>query len=132
MDERHLLAAARYVERNPVRARLCVRPQEWPWSSATAHLAGGDDALVTVRPRLELVPDWEAFIGGADDERLHERLRGHASTGRPLGSDAFIDSLERLLARALKRKKPGPKTQARDRDTGDLFSEAELSKLSRN
>jgi putative transposase len=83
MDERHLLAAARYVERNPVRARLCARPQDWPWSSAAAHLAGGDDALVTVRPLLELVPGWETFIGGADDERLDERLRGHASTGRP-------------------------------------------------
>ena len=26
MDERHLLAAVRYVERNPVRARLCAQP----------------------------------------------------------------------------------------------------------
>jgi putative transposase len=58
MDERHLLAAARYVERNPVRARLCARPQDWPWSIAAAHLAGGDDALVTVRLLLELVPGW--------------------------------------------------------------------------
>ena len=57
MDERHLLAAARYVERNPVPSRLCARPHEWPWSSAMAHLAGGNDALVTMRPLLELVPD---------------------------------------------------------------------------
>jgi hypothetical protein len=37
MDERHLLAAARYVERTPVRARLCAKRQDWPWSSARAH-----------------------------------------------------------------------------------------------
>ncbi len=47
MDERHLIAAAQYVERDPVRARLCVRPQDWPWSSAAAHLAAPDDSLVT-------------------------------------------------------------------------------------
>jgi putative transposase len=50
MDEQHLLAAVRYVERNPVRARLCARPEGWPWSTAAAHLAGRDDALVSVRP----------------------------------------------------------------------------------
>jgi len=125
MDERHLLAAARYVERNPVRARLCARPQDWRWSSAAAHLARRDDALVTVRPLLELIPDWDAFIGGADDDKLNELLRGHASTGRPLGTDAFVESLERRLARSLKRKKPGPKTRERDCCTGDLFGEGE-------
>ncbi len=101
MDERHLLAAARYVERNPVRARLCASPQDWPWSSAAAHLAGRDDSLVTVRPLLELVDDWEAFIGGSDDDRLNDLLCGHASTGRPFGTDAFVESLERSLARPL-------------------------------
>jgi putative transposase len=64
-----------------------------------------------VRPLLGLVPDWEAFIGEADDETFNELLRGHASTGRPLGADSFAESLGRLLAGSLKRKKPGPKTQ---------------------
>jgi putative transposase len=39
MDEAHMMAAARYVELNPVRARLARRADEWPWSSAHAHLA---------------------------------------------------------------------------------------------
>lgn len=34
MDEKYLLACARYVELNPVRARLVKRPQDWAWSSA--------------------------------------------------------------------------------------------------
>jgi hypothetical protein len=80
MDEQHLLAAARYVERNPVRARLCARPQDWPWSSAAAHLKASDDALVSVRPLLELVPNWAAFIGEDEDDRL----RGGRTRARPL------------------------------------------------
>jgi putative transposase len=40
MDEPHLLAAARYVELNPVRAGLVAKAGDWPWSSAQAHLRG--------------------------------------------------------------------------------------------
>ena len=33
-DEGHLAAARRYVRENPVKARLCERAEDWPWSSA--------------------------------------------------------------------------------------------------
>lgn len=55
MDEEHFLAAARYVALNPVRARLAERPQDWPWSSVHAHLAGKDDEVVRVKPLLQRV-----------------------------------------------------------------------------
>jgi putative transposase len=32
--ERHLRAACRYILDNPVRAGLCDKPGDWPWSSA--------------------------------------------------------------------------------------------------
>jgi putative transposase len=38
MDERHLLAAFRYVERNPVDAGLVEREEDWEWSSSRYHL----------------------------------------------------------------------------------------------
>ncbi len=109
MDETHLLAAARYIELNPVRARLRRRPEAHPWSSAKAHLAGRDDDLVTVAPLLALVPDWTAFLaeGLAEDEATG--LRAHERTGRPLGGDAFIKTLERRLGRSLAPRKRGPK-----------------------
>jgi putative transposase len=50
MDEPHLLAAARYVELNPVRAQLVAYAGDWRWSSARAHLSGRDDGLVKVSP----------------------------------------------------------------------------------
>src|SRR5574338_230484 len=49
MDETHLIAAARYIALNPVRARHVAQPQDWAWSSARGHLGGRDDALVKVR-----------------------------------------------------------------------------------
>ena len=32
--DRHYDAVLRYVDENPVRAGLCAKPEDWPWSSA--------------------------------------------------------------------------------------------------
>jgi putative transposase len=52
MKEAHLAAAVRYVELNPVRARLVSQAKDWKWSSAHAHLKGADDMLVRVEAML--------------------------------------------------------------------------------
>jgi len=109
MDETYLLAAARYVEMNPVRAHLAPDAASWPWSSAQAHLAGIDDQLVKVAPLLEMAGDWRLFLAGAGEDEQINDLRKHERTGRPLGPEAFLDRLESALDRPLKRGKPGPK-----------------------
>ena len=108
----HLAAAARYVELNPVRAKLATEPEDWPWSSARAHLAGRDAGALSVRPLLDGVGDWRAFLDGGLGEEALEALRRHERTGRPLGSTAFVERLERMLGRSLKKRKPGPKRAA--------------------
>lgn len=107
MDEDHLLAAARYVALNPVRARLVKRAEAWPWSSVAAHLAGRDDRLVTVRPLLDRIPDFAAMLRTNADDPAFEPLRAAERTGRPLGSRAFIARLERKLMRDLAPRKRG-------------------------
>jgi len=37
-SEEHLAAAIRYVLENPVRAGLCDRPEDWPWSGTRTAL----------------------------------------------------------------------------------------------
>jgi putative transposase len=110
------------VERNPVRARLCARPEDWPWSSARAHLTGADDELLSVRPLLELISDWDRFIGAPDAPGIADLLHAHAGTGRPLGPDVFVEALEQRLRRPLKRQQPGPKPAPRDAHTRNLFA----------
>jgi putative transposase len=112
MDEAHLLACARYVELNPVRAGLVARAEEWPWSSAAAHLAGRDDALVRVAPTLEIVADWRGLLDQGLDDADRDAFRHSARTGRPLGSAAFVADLETRTGRTLARQKPGPKPGA--------------------
>ena len=116
MDEAHLLGAARYVELNPVRAKLVRRAGDWRWSSARAHLGGKDDRLVTARPLLDLVPDWEDFLRGGLREDEREAIRAGERTGRPLGSPAFLKRLEKRLGRSLAKAKPGPKPKGERAD----------------
>ena len=108
MDDEHLYRAVRYVELYPVAAKLCRRPEEWPWSSAAAHLCGKNDDLVDVSPMLALVPDWMDYLAeGLDNEP--EVFSRHERTGRPLGSDSFVTGLEKLCGRRLRPAKAGRK-----------------------
>ena len=47
---RHLLSCMRYIELNPVRARLVRRPENYPWSSYAANAALQTDDLITPHP----------------------------------------------------------------------------------
>jgi putative transposase len=106
MDEKHLWAALRYVERNPVRANLVTRPQDYEWSSAAAHVRAHD-----VGPNSLL--DWQFYTQSGGQERWIEMLAEPEElitirtlqlgtfTGRPVGSDSFIAKLEEQLGRPL-------------------------------
>ncbi len=112
MDGAHLLACARYVELNPVRANLVNAAADWPWSSAQAHLAGRNDSLVATAPLLGMAPDWTEFLDAGLSEAEHRALQGGERTGRPLGSADFTADLERRLGRALAPQKRGRKPSA--------------------
>jgi putative transposase len=107
MDEPYLLGAARYVQLNPVRAGLVASAEDSPWSSASAHLAGRDDALVQVAPLLAIIGDWRALLDSALAEEQLRELREHGRTGRPLGSGPFLERLESMVGRVLRARKGG-------------------------
>jgi len=112
MDERYLLAAARYVELNPVRAGLAKDPATYPWSSAGAHTKGNNDKLVAVQPLLDITDNWREFLAGGITEEEYKTLRRHERTGRPLGDEKFVIMLEQKLCKILIPQKGGrPKKQ---------------------
>jgi putative transposase len=111
LDGRHLLAAVRYVERNPVRARLCGKAWDYAWSSAAAHVRGRDDDLVKTAPLRGLVPNWKEYLRQECSESELAALRRHERTGRPLGADRFVRKLESLLGRSLFPGKAGRKAK---------------------
>jgi len=111
MDESHLAHAVRYVSLNPVRAGLVERAEDWRWSSASNHLAERDSELVKVAPVLERYGDFADFLGQDSPADTFKRLRQSETTGRPLGSDTWIEKLSELTGKELKPKKRGPKSK---------------------
>lgn len=75
VDQLHFFSVWRYIERNPIAAKLVNRAEDWPWSSA-AHTLGSPrlfelDPGPYERPRnwLQIVNgfvDWD--IDGLEDE----------------------------------------------------------------
>ena len=108
MDEAYLLAATKYIEMNPVRAHLTPDPYAWKWGSAKAHADDTDDILLKTSPLLQMVGDWKLFLRDTNEEDAN-RIRRHERTGRALGSDSFLESLELSLMRSVKRRKAGRK-----------------------
>jgi putative transposase len=107
LDQRHLLAAGRYVERNPVTAKLVGGPQEYLWSSCRYHCRLTEqDPLLCDRTLPGMVDDWSDFLGSTDKE-TERNLRSKTRTGRPAGDDRFVLSLEVLVGKSLRMKPPG-------------------------
>jgi putative transposase len=88
LDE-HLLAVLRYVERNPLRASLVERAEDWRWSSLR---------LFTPEPQVEWLhrgpvprgPNWYNWVNEPQSELELIRLRSSISRGTPFGSQQWM------------------------------------------
>ena len=106
-DDAHLWAAVRYIERNPVRAGMVARAEDYAWSSAQAHCAMRDNALLTGGfPPPGAIDDWKAWLSD-EDPRATELIRHQTRLGRPCGSVGFVEMIESLLARRVQPGKRG-------------------------
>jgi putative transposase len=111
LDDRHLVAAARFAEIDPIVSRAARRAWDYEGSSAAFHAAGRrKDPLVGDRGLRGLVKDWKAMLAEKDDE-AEKRFLLCIRTGRPAGNDKFILRLEKLTGRTLRKGKPGPKAR---------------------
>lgn len=111
LDERHLLAAVRYVENNPVAAGIVTHAWEYTWSSASYHVGDiAEDVLVKSRNLYGLVRDWRRYLDESTaSSNDMDTVRRSTRTGRPAGDVSFVQTIEKLTGRELQRKKPGPK-----------------------
>lgn len=106
LDESHLIAAVRYVERNPVSAGIVNNAWEYTWSSAAYHVGHiEDDALVKDRNLYGLVNDWRNYLSGEKEDEFNT-IRKATRIGRPAGNDDFIIAMEGRTGRVLRQVKP--------------------------
>jgi putative transposase len=107
-EDRYVLAALRYLDRNPVRAGLVNDPTTYPWSSCAAYALGTLNQGITFHPSyLALSPyakvrqrQYCTLLAPSEDPRADAR-DPRWTIQRAVGSPAF---LERHLPRGGRRK----------------------------
>ena len=105
-SDAYFFDCCRYIELNPVRARMVGRAGDWRWSSYRAHARGAADAILTEHrlyralggSAAERQSEYRLRFRNASDEDFVSQLRLATNGGWPVGSDRF----KRQIARALK------------------------------
>lgn len=107
MDEKHLYLAIGYIERNPVRAGIVKKAEDYSWSSAKAHVMRIPDEVLTEFYLTTEIKNWHNYLQKKEREEDIDIFRSHERTGRPLGSDRFIERLEQITGRKLRKRNAG-------------------------
>ncbi len=126
LDEKHFWQAMVYVEQNPLRAALVDQCEDWKWSSARPHILGQQCPLLDlVGWREHHSPEtWSRCLhNGLASEALYDRIREATRTGRPLGSDDFLNRIEAACGRSTRTSRPGPKPKSTTRTPATTSSQ---------
>src|SRR5262245_30399609 len=124
-SDAYFLACCRYIELNPVRARMVPHPGDYPWSSYHAHASGTEDALISdhaVYNALGRNPAgrqarYRELFGSQLSEEFVDALRKATKGGWALGDDRFKQQIAKAIGRRAgampKGRPPNPRKDAR-------------------
>ncbi len=114
MDPEHCLNALRYVEQNPVAARLSTRPWDWNWSSAAFHAGMGPQPSILdldLRPAGTTAAAWRQSLLEPSAEEFRARLHECAARGTALADPAWAEAMERMHGVRLLPRQRGRRRQ---------------------
>ncbi len=127
LDSSYFVNAVRYVELNPVKARLVGRAEDYEWSSAATHCGGRGDPLVGRKPSSILfqgIQNWSEWLFDGLNDDSAATLRSNVRQNLPCGSAAFVESLEERSGKHLRPRGRGrPRRQIDSMDTDRPFLE---------
>ena len=114
-DETYVLTCHRYIELNPVRAKMVEHPSEYRWSSYRANGEGRTNPLLTPHPEYRRLgtsdPERQAayralFLAHLDPEAV-ENIRNATNGNYALGDSRFQQEIAHMLKRRVTRGRSG-------------------------
>lgn len=112
MDEQSTLRAARFIETLPVTAGIAPKPENYLWSSAKARIKVADNSIIKPFKSFHAIHNWSDYLQRPMDPDELRKVQLHLQTGRPRGSDIFLDSIEERIGRTVRPQKRGRKPKA--------------------
>ena len=113
--DRYLLACCRYIELNPVRARMVDHPGGYRWSSYMARMGGAGSDWLDIDPVYLALADedesrrhkYKAFLEEAIPSGEWELIREAVKRNQLTGNTRFADEVEKIVGRRVERRGPG-------------------------
>jgi putative transposase len=107
----HLLTVCRYVERNPLRARLVPRAEDWRWSSLSDRVGAPERPALSPWP-VARPADWLAWVNEPQTAAELAAVRTCVRRGRPYGGTAWSRAAaERLGLPSTLRRRGRPRKE---------------------
>lgn len=97
-DDDHLLTVLRYIERNPLRAGLVSRAENWRWGSASCWKDGGERPAFLATGPVDRGKNWLKWVHQAITDAELEAIRLCANRGTPYGSIDWVQHTAKRLA----------------------------------
>ncbi len=105
LDKPHFWLALRYIETNPVRAKMVRDPAKYKWSSVAIHLGKKQQTeLIDVAKWRQISAriDWEQQLKKGCNDQEMKLVRNATHVGRPLGRDSFMSKMEKVIGKRLR------------------------------
>ena len=99
-SESYLKQAIRYVERNPVRAKMVKKSWDWKWSSAGEHAGKYTSGLKIIKiGEYTGITErqWKKVLEEEDKKEFVGEIRKITNSGRAMGDPGFIAKMENRL-----------------------------------
>jgi len=123
----YLLACVRYIELNPVRARLVATPEAYRWSSCRHRLGRSERSCLDEDPcyralganAVDRAARYRRFLQNAIPEGEWTLIRAALQRGQLTGSERFEQQVARIVGRRIGNRGPGrPGKITRDDGSG--------------
>jgi putative transposase len=97
-SDEHFWVVARYVERNPLRANLVLRAEEWKWTSLWRRYRGAEADRSWLAPwPLDAPANWLERVNQTEADQELDSLRRSVQRGRPFGRSEWQKEIAKRL-----------------------------------
>jgi REP-associated tyrosine transposase len=108
-NDGHFLWVCRYVERNPLRASLVERAEEWPWSSLKCH--GRQKPSLLAEWPVSRPADWVSQVNVPQTDAELQAFRRAMQDETPFGEDDWRREVQEILEMSPRRRRGRPRKQ---------------------
>ena len=102
-QQSHLLTVLRYVERNPLRAALVQRAEDWRWSSLSPDCKTRIDLPLSEWP-IPKPERWVDYVNTPMTSAELEAIRSAVRRGRPIGDAGWSAAAAATLGLSLRER----------------------------